>query len=81
MAAVNYVLRPFEGDINSGYPTELKLYLQATNEMDKENDKLDISVSNSKDIIDHFISLANKYGWRRLTFTAGTATGAKNIEK
>ena len=43
MAALNYVLIPSEGNINPGYPTGIKLYLQATKEIDKETDKLDIS--------------------------------------
>ena len=30
---VNYVLSPFEGNINPGYPQGLKIYLQATNEI------------------------------------------------
>ena len=33
--AVNYVLIPFEGNINHGDPTEIKLFLQATKEIDK----------------------------------------------
>ena len=42
-------------------------------------DKLDISVSNSEDIINTFLSLAINYGWGSLSFVVGTATGAKNI--
>ena len=60
--AVNYVLSSFEGNINPGYPQGLKLYLQETREIDKESDKLNISVSNTKAIIDYFISLSDKYG-------------------
>ena len=41
---INYVLIQFEGNIHSGDPTVIKLYLQATKEIDKEADKLDISV-------------------------------------
>ena len=41
-APVNYVLIPFELNINSGYPKWIKLYLQARKEIDKESDKLDI---------------------------------------
>ena len=44
---VNYVIRPFEGNINHGYQQLLKMYLQATKKIDKEADKLDISVSNA----------------------------------
>ena len=79
MTAVNYVLSSFEGNINHRYPTGLKLYLRSTKEIDKENDKLDISVSNSKCIVDHFLSSANKYGWVRLAFMVITATGAKDV--
>ena len=32
----------------------IKIYLQDKKDIDKESDKLDISVSNSKDTIDHF---------------------------
>ena len=47
MSAVNYVLRSFEGNINPGYPTGIKMYLQVTKDIDN---------------VDHSISLANKYG-------------------
>ena len=76
---INYVLSPFEEKINPGDPTGLKLYLQATKEIDKEADKLDISVSNAKDIIDDFLSLDNKYGIVRFAFIVQTGSGAKNI--
>ena len=59
--------------------TGIKLYLQSTKEIDKETDKLDISVFNTKDIIYHFLSLANKYVWERLSWMVGTATCVKNI--
>ena len=41
-AVINYVTSPFEGNTNPGDPMGLKNYLQATKEMDKEYDKLDI---------------------------------------
>ena len=47
MYAVNECFSPFEGNINPGYPTRLKLYLQATKEIDKETDKIYILVSNA----------------------------------
>ena len=59
---VNYVLIPFEGNINPGYKQGLKIYLQSTKDIDKVADKLEISVSNAKYIMYHFISLAHKYG-------------------
>ena len=54
MADVNHMIIPFEGNINPGDPTGLKLYLQATKDIDKETDSLYISVSNYKDIVDQF---------------------------
>ena len=42
--AVNYVLSPFEGNINPLYITGIKLIFQATKYIDKENNKLYISV-------------------------------------
>ena len=76
---VNYLLSPFKGNTNTGYPQGLKLYLWATKEIDKEAEKLDISVSNAKYIIDHFPSLAKKYGWGSLAFMVYTGAGAMNI--
>ena len=76
---MNYVLIPFKGNINTGDPQGIKLYFQATTQIDKESDKLDISVSNAKDIIDHFISLTKKYGWGSLECMAETGAGANNI--
>ena len=57
-APVNYVLSPFEGNINPGDPQGIKPYIRGTKEIDKEDDKLDSSVSNSKGIIDNFLSIA-----------------------
>ena len=56
MADMNDVLSPFEGNINTGDITVIKLYLQSTKEIDKETDKIDIPVLNSKDIVDQFFS-------------------------
>ena len=67
-APVNYMLIPFEGNINPGYPQGFKVYLQETKDIAKGADNLDIWILNAKDIIDHFISLANKYGWGCLLF-------------
>ena len=76
---VNYVLRKYEGNLNPGDPQGIKLYLQATKEIYKESDKLDISVFNAKDIIYHFLSKANKYGWRRLESMIETFSVTKNV--
>ena len=61
MADLNDVLITFEGNINPGDLMGTKLYLQATKEIDKDTYKLDISISNVKDIVDQFLVLANKY--------------------
>ena len=63
---VNYMLSPFEGNTNTENPQGTKLYLQEKKEIDKESEKLDSPVSNTKDIIDNFTSLANKYDRGRL---------------
>ena len=81
MAAVNYVISPFEGNINFVNPTGIKLYLWETKEIEKETYKLDISVSNDEDIIYHFLCIANKYGWGILVSVVNTGTGANNIFK
>ena len=73
------VLSPFEGNISLISTMRIKLYIQATKEIYKETDKLDFPVSNSKDIIYHFLGLVNKYGWGCLVFMVLNATGAKNI--
>ena len=77
--AVNYVLSLFQGNINPGYPTGIKLYLRSTKEIYKETDKLDTSVSNSKDIAYYLLSLAKKYVWVCLTLMVGKSSGAKNV--
>ena len=79
MESVNDLFRTFEGNIDPGGPMGIKLYSQATKKIYKETDKLDISVSNAKDIIDHFLGISNKYGYGFLAFMVGTAAGANNI--
>ena len=76
---VNYVIIPFKRNVNPGDPQGLKLYLQAAKEIDKESENLDISVSNAKNSIDHFLSLANKYGRGRFELMVDTGAVAKNI--
>ena len=78
-APMNYVLIPFEGNINPGYTQGLKLYLQATQEIYKEAEKFDISVLNTKDVIDNFLNPANKYGLGRLEFMVDTGAGENII--
>ena len=78
-APENYVHIPLEGNINPGGPKELKLYLQATTDIYKEAENLDTSVSNAKDIIDHFLSLYNKYGSGRLALMVDTDEGPMHI--
>ena len=42
ISPVNYMLSPFEGNINPGDSTGIKLYFQAAKDKDKQTDKLDI---------------------------------------
>ena len=76
---MKYLLRPFEENIHFGDPTGIKLYVQATKDMDKETDKLDVSVSNTKDIIEHFLRLSNKHVWVSHAFVVNNGTGEKNV--
>ena len=55
---VNYIISPFDESVNPGYPQGIKNYILETREIDKEADKLDISVSNDKEIIYHFLNIA-----------------------
>ena len=79
MMAVNDELILFEGNINPGDQSGLRTHLQGTNDIEKETDKIDISVSNAKYIVDQFLSLDEKYGWGHLAFMVRTYTGGKNI--
>ena len=76
---INYVLIPFEGNINTVDTKGVNIYLRATKEIYMEAERLDISVSNAKYIIDHFISIANKYGWGRLSFMVKNSANANII--
>ena len=42
IVTVNDVISPFEGNTNTGDPTWLKIYLQATKETGKETNNIDI---------------------------------------
>ena len=60
---VIYVLSPFDGILNPIDLHWIKLYLQEKNDIDKQDEKLDISISNTKYILDHFLSQAKSiYG-------------------
>ena len=76
---VNYMLRIFERNINPEYPKGIKIYLKETKDIDKESDKLDISVSNTKDIIDYFLIWDNKYVLVSLAFMVETSAVPNNI--
>ena len=44
ITVVNYVLSPFEGNINTGDKHAIEIYLQNTKYIDKKSGKLDISI-------------------------------------
>ena len=56
-----------------------QIYLQENNKIDKGFDRLNILVSNSKNIKDHFLSQDKSYDWGRLAFMLDTSAGPKNI--
>ena len=70
---------PIRKEHNPGDPQGIKLYLQVTKETEKEYDKFYILVSNAKYIIDHFISLANRYDRGSIAFMVKTGAGSNNI--
>ena len=76
---MDYVLSPFEGNITPGDLQGQIKYPQLKKKIYKEADKLDISVSNYKDIIDNLLSLANKYSWGLLLLMVNTGLGVKKI--
>ena len=78
---MKYLLRLFDGNINTGNPQFIKINLQETKEIDKESEKLYIPVSNAKDIIDHFRIIFDNYGWGSLAFMVETGACANYIFK
>ena len=76
---VNNVLISFEWNKNPGYRQCLNIYLQSKKEIDKEYDKLNVSVSFVKDIIDNFLILGNKYFWGRHEFIVGPGSNEQDI--
>ena len=79
VAPVKYGLIPSKGKINPGNTQGFKINLQETNYIYKESYTLYISVSNTKHIIDHFLSLSKKYVWVGILFMVDTGVGTKNI--
>ena len=59
---VNYILRPFELRTNPRDPQGMDIYLQEARKIEKYTDKLDISVLNTKTIVENFLIIANKHG-------------------
>ena len=78
-SVVNCTIIPIKQNTNPVFPQGLKLYLPKTKGIDTDSDKLDISVSDSKEIIYHFISIANKYGWGHLALMVETVVGSNTI--
>ena len=79
MVPVNYVMSPIEWKINPGDTTRIGIYVRSTKEINKETEKLHISVLNAKDIVYQSLSISNKYGWGRLDFMVNTGTVTMNI--
>ena len=79
VAAVHYVLSPFKVNKNHGYYQGFKIYFQATKDIYKKDFEIDVSISNAKYIIDHFLGLLKQYFWVRLALMVHTVAGNKNI--
>ena len=73
-----YALIPFEGNINSGDTQGIKPYLQETEDIKQETEKPMLPFQTPKTLFDHFIGLANKYGWGALAFMVNTTEVKKN---
>ena len=55
------------GDINPGDSNGSKLYIKATEPLEKDH-KIKVKVDNANKFLDQVRSDANKFGWRKLVF-------------
>ena len=62
-ATTKYVHNPYEVDINSGTPYGLKLYLKAIKAKENYEYRLNISQSNSKEVVICMKDLTANFGW------------------
>ena len=60
MASEKYGLSLFEVNINPCYPQGLKIYPQETKDTEKELDNIEVSVSNKKYGLNHFLGISKK---------------------
>ena len=54
-------------------------FLQATKDIDKESENIEVSVLNTKDVVDNFLGLGKKYGLVHLASSTRTENRGKYI--
>ena len=62
-----YVQNPYKADINPGTPDGTKLYMNAVEAKEKDEDRLKLSQSNSKAVVTCMKDLTAKFGWSVIT--------------
>ena len=75
MAVISHVVSLFEGN---GYNQGLKIYLQSIEEVEKDPQNVEVSVSNEK-YGGSFFGLANKYGLLCLSIREATSKRDENV--
>ena len=55
------------------------IHFQSLKEINKEENKVNISVANAKYVVDHFPGFTKKYGWGRFSFKVTTGYDNKNL--
>jgi len=62
---LSYHENPFRGEINPGTSEGLKLFLNATKTLNKD-EMLDLKTGNAKALMDHLVKACSAYGWNKL---------------
>ena len=75
----SYATNPYLGDINPGDANGSKLYMKATEPLDKDH-KIEIKVDNVNKFLDQVRFDANKFGWRQLVFQVQTGSNPDIFE-
>ena len=78
-ATTSYVTNPYLENINPGDSNGSKLYMEATEPLDKDH-KIEIKVDNANKFLDQVHSDANKFGWGPLVFRVQTGSNPGSFE-
>ena len=79
LGELNSLSSLFKGGTNPGDTHGIKIYLQATKEINIYIYNINVSVSKAKDVADHFHVLAKKYCCSCLVLRTMNLGGDKNI--